>query len=154
MAIPGGASQYPDNIIELDLSSNKMTYHDYGETFRTVATDFYNRRLLAGDNSGYVWTWHNQDYATDNGSDIAWELQTADFNELRKYFPRYVRYDVGVITGSAAGYVIMDDVSKQTHTLLGDRLTRKRLVTGCTGDRLAVRLSGSGSVDIYGLEIE
>lgn len=152
---PGGTSVYPDNVLVLDLHSQKLVHHVYAATFRAVGIDHTNSRLLAGDAVGYVWKWEDIDSADDGGTAIAWQLQSADFNQLRKYFPRYARYDVAVGTGAtAAGYILLDTVSQQTHAITGNRLTRKRLVTGCTGDRLAVRLSGTGTVDIYGAEIE
>lgn len=162
---PGGTSIYPDNVFVLDLQTKrflgmsteaqKISHHSYASTWRAVGIDHTNKRLLAADTSGYVWKWEDVDSTDDGGTAIAWQIQSADFNQLRKYFPRYARYDVKVGTGAtAAGYILLDETSKQTHTIIGDRLTRKRLVDGCTGDRLAVRLSGSGSVDIFGVEIE
>ncbi len=152
---PGGSSQYPDNIFVLDLQSQKMVHHSYAATFRAVGRDFTYNRLLAGDTDGNSWEWEDSDSTTDDGTAISWTIQSADFNQLRKYFPRYAKYDVKVGTGgTASGYILLDDTVAQTHTLNGDRLTRKRLVTGCTGDRLSVRISGTGTVDIYGAEIE
>lgn len=152
---PGGTSEYPDNVIVLDLQTQKLVHHIYAATFQTVGIDNLNTRLLAGDIDGYVWKWEDVDSLDDEGTDISWQIQTADFNQLRKYFPRYAKYDVKVGTGATAnGYILLDEVSKQTHPLNGDRLTRKRLVDGCTGDRLAVRITGTGAVDIFGVEIE
>ena len=132
-----------------------MVHHTYSIMFRAVGRDFTNMRLLAGDTLGSTWAWEVVDYTDDDGTAIAWQVQSADFNQLRKYFPRYAKYDVKVGTGGTAnGYILLDDTSVQTHPLNGDRLTRKRLVTGCTGDRLSVRVSGSGPVDIYAVEVE
>lgn len=152
---PGGESEYPDNVLVLDLQNQKLTHHTYAATYRAIGRDFTNHRLLAGDIAGYVWEWESKDAQDDEGTAIAWEIQSADFNQLRKYFPRYAKYDVLVGTGATAnGYILLDDSIKQTHPLNGNRLTRKRLVDGCTGDRLAVRITGAGPVDIYGAEIE
>jgi hypothetical protein len=152
---PGGDSEYPDNILVLDLQTQKLTHHTYAATFRAVGRDFTNMRLLAGDTNGSVWTWEIVGADDDDGTDIAWQVQSADFNQLRKYFPRYAKYDVKVRDGATANaYILLDDTIKQIHPLNGDRLTRKRLVAGCTGDRLAVRIEGTGQVDIYGVEIE
>ena len=151
---PGGTSEYPDNMIIMDLMTNRIVHCDYAFDFRTVAVDATNNRLLAGDSSGYIWQWENINLTDDEGTAIDWQIQSKDFNQLNKYFPRYARYDVTVNGGSAIGYILMDDNIKQTHTLIGNRQTRKRLVAGCTGDRIAVRMAGSGGVLIYGAEIE
>jgi len=152
---PGGTSEYVDNILVLDLQNQKMAHHTYAATFRTAAVDYTNMHLLAGDTEGYIWKWEDLNSTDDGGTAIAWQIQSADFNQLRKYFPRYAKYDVNVNTGATAkGDILLDGASIQAHTIIGDRLTKKRLVAGSTGDRLAVRLSGSGSVEIYGAEIE
>jgi len=152
---PGGTSEYPDNVFVLDLQTQKLMHHTYSATFRAVGRNFTYNWLLGGDINGFAWKWEDADSADDGGTAIAWEIQSADFNQLRKYFPRYAKYDVKVGTGGTAnGYILLDDVNKQTHPLNGDRLTRKRLVEGCTGDRLAVRVTGTGTVDIYGIEVE
>jgi hypothetical protein len=152
---PGGDSEYPDNIFVIDLQTQRLTHFSYSATFRAVGRDFTNNRLLAGDTDGFSWVWEDMDSTDDAGTAIAWQIQSADFNQLRKYFPRYAKYDVKVGTGATAnGYILLDDVNKQTHPLNGDRLTRKRLVAGCTGDRISVRVMGTGTVDIYGIEVE
>lgn len=152
---PGGDSEYVDNILVIDLQTQKLVHHSYAATFRVVGIDDQNNRLMAGDLNGYIWIWEDVDSTDDEGTAISWQIQSADFNQLRKYFPRYAKYDVAVGSGATAnGHILLDDTVKQTHPLNGDRLTRKRLVAGCTGDRLAVRISGTGAVDIYGAEIE
>lgn len=163
---PGGTSQYPDNVFVIDLQTIKstlgittqgprMVHHSYTVPFRVTGFDITNNRLLAADTSGYIWEWEESDLDDDEGTAIAWQLQSGDFNQLRKYFPRYAKYDVAVGTGATAqGDILLDGNSIQSHTIIGNRLTRKRLVAGATGDRLSVRLSGSGSVDIHAIEIE
>jgi hypothetical protein len=153
-AYPGGTSQYCDNFLILDLASKRIVHHSYAATMKTAAYDHTNKRILTGDTSGYVWEIEKVELTNDNGTDIAWEIQSKNFNQYYKYFPRYAKYDVKVNGGSATGYILLNDTVKQSHTITGDRISRKRLVAGCTGERLAVRLSGSGSVQIYGAEIE
>ena len=36
----------------------------------------------------------------------------------------------------------------------GPRANKRRLITGCTGDRLSIRLTGTGTVKIHKVEIE
>lgn len=153
-AYPGNTSQYPDNFLVMDLASKRIVHHSYSSLMKTAAFDLTNNRLLTGDTDGYIWEIEKSDLTDDDGTAIAWQLQSKNYNQYYKYFPRYAKYDVSVISGTAYGYVLLNDTVKQTHTITGDRNTRKRLVTGCTGDRLAVRLSGSGRVQIYGAEIE
>jgi hypothetical protein len=61
---------------------------------------------------------------------------------------------VDIISGTAQGDILLNEESKQEHTLSGSRLNRQRLIKGVTGDRMAVRLSGSGEVIIYGMEVQ
>lgn len=153
-AYPGGSSQYCDNFLILDLASKRIVHHSYAAAMKTAAYDYTNKRILTGDTSGYIWEIEKVELTDDNGTAIAWEIQSKNFNQYYKYFPRYAKYDVKVNGGSATGYILLNDTVKQSHTITGDRISRKRLVTGCTGERLAVRLSGSGSVQIYGAEVE
>ena len=155
-AYPGGASAYPDNMLVLDLATDKGAHYQFGAYFQCAALDATNKRLLAGDTGGYIWELEKLSQTTDGGAAISWQIQTMDFNQLHKYFPRYARYDVTLGTGAASvyGHILLDDVIKQSHLLSESRQTRKRHVIGCTGDRMAARLAGEGPVDIYGIEIE
>jgi hypothetical protein len=130
-----------------------VVHYQYPVAFRAAAVDYYNNRLLAADESGYIWVIEDQDATDDDGTAISWELQSKDFTLFHKMFPRTARYDVEVGT-SAAGYILLNGVSKQTHTLTGQRANKKRLITGCTGDRLSIRVSGTGTVKIHKVEIE
>jgi hypothetical protein len=153
---PKDGSTYPDNIIVTDLSTGKSAHYDYGQTFRCVGIDYENDRLLTVDTSGYVWELENKDTTTDDGDEISFKLQTMDYSStLRKYFPRWARYDVNVGTGAtASGFVLLDGVSVQTHTLSGSRNTKKRLIAKANGDRVSMRITGTGQVDIYSVEVE
>lgn len=150
---PGLGAQYPDNFLVWDFQKDQVIHHQYPVAFRTLAIDHHNKRLLAGDIAGYVWEIDKLGATDDAGSTISWAIQGGEYSQLRKYFPRYARYDVNV-EGTATGEILLDDVTKQTHTLTGNRLTKKRLVDGCTGDRLSMRITGTGQVNIYGVEIE
>jgi hypothetical protein len=152
---PGGTDVYPRDVLVLDLTTERTVHYQYNSYIRTATYDVRNDRILAGDSAGYVWELEDPDVTTDDSTAIAWQIETKEFGGLRKYMPRYARYDVGLSTGAtASGYVLLDGASKQTHPITESRKTRKRLVTGCTGDRLSVRLSGTGNVDIYGVEVE
>jgi hypothetical protein len=153
---PKSGSTYPDNIMVTDLSTMKSYHYDYGQTFRCVGIDYTNDRLLALDVSGYVWVLEDASVTTDNGIAIPWQIESKEYSDqLRKYFPRWARYDVNIGTGATAnGYIILNGVSEQTHVLTEPRKTRKRLIIGCTGDRIAIRMAGTGSTDIYSAEVE
>ncbi len=152
---PGDDSEFPDNFLVMDLDTKRSMHFQFPVQFRALTIDKVNERLLAGDADGYEWELECPDWTTDEGTVIAWQVETKEFGGLRKYFPRYARYDVALTDGAtAAGDILLDGVSKQNHPLLTSRQTRKRLVDGCTGDRLAVRISGTGPVEIYGVEVE
>lgn len=152
-AYPGLGSTYCDNMLVFGLIHKKVVHYQYPVAFRTAAVDYMNQRLLAADESGYIWHIEDMTLTTDEGTAIAWKIQSKDFTLFKKMFPRTARYDVEVGT-SATGYILLNGVSKQTHTLTGDRRNRRRLIDGCNGDRLSIRLEGTGEVKIHKVEVE
>ncbi len=155
-AYPESGSTYPDNFMVTDLGTGKTVHYDYGQTFPCGCVDYENDRILAVDMNGYVWELEDPDVTTDDGTEIAWQIETKEYSDqLRKYFPRHARYDVKLNNGATAnGYILLNGVSKQTHALTVSRETKKRLVAGCTGDRIAMRISGTGPVDVFAAECE
>ena len=153
---PGGSSEYPDNIIVTDIKTAKASHYDYGQNFSAIGIDYANDRLLAVDIDGYVWKLEDSNMTDDAGTVISWEIESKEYgDQLYKYFPRWARYDVNLNNGATAnGYVILNGTSKQTHAITESRKTKKRLITGCTGDRLAIRMSGTGPVDIFAAEVD
>ncbi len=153
---PGGDSTYPDNIIVMNVQTGKTAHYDYSKTFMSITADRTNDRIIAVDNAGFVWVLEDRDKTNDNGTAISWEIESKAYSDsVYKYFPRYAKYDVAVSSSASAnGYILLNDTSAQTHVLSGSRQTRKRLIDGCTGDRLGIRLSGSGSITIHQVEVE
>ncbi len=152
-AYPGLTSTYCDNMLVFGLIHRKVVHYQYPVAFRTATVDYTNQRLLAADTDGFIWHIEDRTLTADDGVIIPWSIQSKDFNLFKKMFPRTARYDVEVGT-SAVGYILLNDVVKQSHTLNGDRNNRRRLITGCTGDRLSIRLAGTGAVKIHRVEIE
>lgn len=151
---PGGSATYPSEVLVLDLGTKKVAHYDYGEEFSAVCVDETNNRILAADDSGYLWVLEDASVTTDNDTAISWDWQSAEASDqLRMYFPRSAKYDVEV-GGTATAQVILGGASIQDHTLTGSRNTTKRLITGNNGKRLQSRIYGTGAVDIYGVELE
>lgn len=155
-AYPGGTATQPDNIVVTNVQTGKTAHYDYSTKFLSIAVDRTNDRILAVDDSGFVWILDDKDRDDDNGAAIGWEIESKAYSDsVYKYFPRYAKYDVEVGSGGIAnGYVLLNDTSIQTHAISGTRQTKKRLIAGSTGDRLGIRLSGSGSIKIYQVEVE
>lgn len=146
---------YPDTIIRFNLDNNRLIHIDYGQTFRAVSTDDTNNRILAGDTSGFVWHIEKTTATDDAGTAISYDIKSKDFTlQTRAHFPRWVKYDVDIVSGSCTGSVILDGVTHQNHTLTGSRNTKRRLVTTGNGEREALQVSGSGQVKIYLIEAE
>lgn len=154
------SGSYPTNILVMNLKTNKLQYFIYNDgsdvEIRTVTVDETNKRLLVGDNTGFVRVIESKDHTDDSGTAINWEIQSKDFTlQTRKHFPRFVKYDVEVPNGSTCtGELILDGVSHQSHTITGDRITRRRLVETGNGDRAANRVSGTGPATVYAVESE
>jgi len=156
-AYPESGSTYPDNLIVTDLRTGKSAHYDYnGAAFPCAVVDEENDRLLAMDTDGYVWQLEDPDQTEDDDTAISWEIESKAFtDQLRKYFPRHARYDVNLNDGATAtGYVLLDETAQQSHSITTSRSIKKRLVAGGNGDRLALRISGTGPVDIYAAEAE
>lgn len=151
---------YPANILVMNLETNKLTYYLYNDgsniEARTAVVDETNNRLLIGDNTGFIREIESTAQTDDSGTAITWETQSKDFTlQTRKHFPRFVKYDINVPTGSTCtGALILDDVVHQSHVITGDRITRRRLVETGNGDRTANRISGTGPITIYATESE
>jgi len=154
-AYPAVGSSYPDNMLVTTLSSGKTVHYQYQLQFTCAVHDKENQRILAADTDGFIWELDSIDLEDDDGEAIVWQIETKEFGSLRKYFPRYARYDVDLEDGASGnGYVLLDGEVKQTHALAAGRSTKKRLIETCAGDRLAMRISGSGRVVIHALEVQ
>lgn len=153
---PGLTATYPDNFLVFNLVNGRVNYYDYGTEFRAWCVDKENDRILAIDTAGYVWVLDDSTATDDDGTDISWEVESKAFSDqVRKYFPRYAKYDVTVGSGaSVTGTILLNDASHQTHTISTSRQTKRRLIDEGNGDRLGLKISGTGSVDIYAMEVE
>lgn len=147
---------YPSNVLCINMDTARTAYYDYGTEFRTVAYDDTNDRILAGDDGGYIWRIEEKGTTTDNGTAIAWEVESKAYTlQTRAHFPRTIKWDVDASTAASAnGELILDGSVHQTHALSGTRVTKKRLVDTGNGRRASIRLSGSGPVSIYAVEAE
>ena len=153
---PDSTATYPTDLIVTDMATKRPVHYEYGKALSAVCVDETNDRILAGDSDGYVWILEDASIATDGGTAITYDWESMEASDqVRRYFPRYAKYDVEV--GSAAtcaGQVILDDAVKQSHTLTGSRNTKKRHVTHCNGNRLRSRVTGTGTVSLYAAEVE
>jgi hypothetical protein len=161
-AYPGESSIYCDNILTINLESNlmqgitgKFTHYQYPVSFTTIFSDYEGNNLLGVDTAGNIFKLEDGSETTDNNNDISWELESKSFGNLRKFFPRWSRYDVNLLRGSSAsGKIMLNGIEKQNHPIVESRNNKKRLIDGCTGDRLSIRLSGIGPVEIHSAEVE
>jgi hypothetical protein len=159
---PGGTSMYCDNWLTIELESNllqgitgKIQYYSYPWTISAMSVDENKKDILAVDTSGYIRKLDDLSMTTDNGTMISWEIESKAFGALRKYFPRWARYDVELVNGAtASGKILLNDIEKQNHPITVSRNIKKRLIDGCTGDRLSIRISGTGPVNVYSAEVE
>jgi hypothetical protein len=151
---------YPTNVLVLNLQTNRISYYTFNDgaliEIRAVAIDYTNKRLLIGDNAGYVREIEGAANTDDSGTAITWEVQSKDFMlQTRKHFPRWCKYDVDASAATTCtGALILDGAIHHSHTITGARDTRRRLVDEGNGNRAAIRISGTGAVSIYAAEGE
>jgi hypothetical protein len=152
-----GAS-FPDNWLVTNHVTGKTVHYQFGQQFTVLARDNTNNRLLAGDVNGYVWEINKVSQIDDNGVAIPWQVESKSYaDQLYKYFPRYAKYDVSLddpSTTGVTGNILLDDAIVQSHAITVSRNTSYRLICGCTGDRLGMRITGSGPASVYAAEVE
>ena len=150
----------PENILVLNLDTNRLAYYAYNDgsdvRISAITTDITNDRIIVGDAHGFVRVIEDKSNTDDSGTAINWSIQSKDFTlQTRKHFPRWVKYDVDVPIGStAAGELMLDGASHQTHTITGSRNTKRRLVGVGNGNKAATRISGTGPATVYAAEFE
>ncbi len=151
---------YPTNVLVFNLDTGRASYYEYNDgsvvSIRCIATDSTNKRLLVGDTSGFVRVVESTSYTDDSGTAISWETQSKEFTlQTRAHFPRWNKYDIDASSAaSCTGTLLLDGATHQTHTITGNRDTKRRLVETGNGERAAIKLSGSGPVTIYAVEME
>jgi hypothetical protein len=170
---------YPTNVFVINMVTDKVEYYVYNDgsdiEIRCLLNDETNNRLLIGDNTGFVRQIEDRSQTTDSGTAISWETQSKDFTlstrsgtaiswetqskdftlSTRAHFPRWVKYDIDASSAaSCTGTVLLDGAVHQTHTITGNRKTKRRLVKTGNGSRLAHKVSGSGPVTLYMVESE
>lgn len=153
---PDTSETYPGNVIVFDLLTMRGRHYEYPFQMGHVTVDKTNNRILALDSTGYIRVLDDTSVTTDDGTGISWQLESKAFtDQLYKYFPRYAKYDVTIGAGATAtGQILLNDASIQSHTLSTSRATVKRHIDGNNGDRLGIRITGTGSATIREVEVE
>lgn len=151
---------YPSNIIVFNLDNGRAVYYQYNDgsvvAVRCITTDEENDRILAGDTSGFVRVLENKSVTTDSGAAISWECQSKDFTlQTRAHFPRWNKYDIDASSStSCTAELYLDGTLHQSHTISDNRNTVRRLIATGNGNRAAQRITGSGPISIYAVEME
>ena len=151
---------YPTNVLVMNLDSKKVVYYIYNDgadvEIRAITTDLTNKRLLLGDATGFVREAEIPGNTDDSGTAIPFDSQSKDYQlQTRSHFPVHAKYDVDASNAEeVTGEILLDGVSHQTHTITGPRNTKRRLITTGNGERVSIRISGSGPASIYLTEVE
>lgn len=151
---------YPTNVLVMNLDTNRLAYYAYNDgdviEIRAPAIDETNKRFLIGDTAGFVRVIESPSYVDDEESPVEWEVQSKDYTlSTRLHFPRWTKYDVDASEAdSCTGAFLLGGAIHQTHTITGNRDTRRRLIGTGNGNRASIRISGTGPVSIYAAESE
>ena len=153
---PDSTAVYPNNVIVSNMATGRSEHISYAFQIGAATVDSVNNRILGLDSLGYIRELDDADATTDDGTAIAWQVETKAYtDQLYKYFPRKAKYDINLGTGATAtSSILLDDTVIQTHALTTSRSTKSRLVNGKNGDRLGVRIAGTGAVTIRMAEVE
>lgn len=153
---PDSTAVYPNNVLIINTVNSKGRHYSYAQQFGAVTIDNTNNRILALDTTGFLRRLDDPDVTTDDGTSISWQIESKAFtDQLYKYFPRRAKYDVTIDTGgTATASILLDDTAIQTHSLTVSRQTKNRLIDGKNGDRLGVRIAGTGTASIRLVEVE
>jgi len=153
-------STNPENILVMNLETSRINHYTYNDgssiAVRAITTDNANNRLIVGDAAGFVRVIENTAYTDDSGTAIEYDIQSKDFTlQTRKHFPRWVKYDVDASDATTcSGKMLLDGAVHHTHAISGSRNTVRRLVGGDNGNKLAIRISGTGPATVYSAEFE
>lgn len=151
---------YPGNVLAMNLDTGKTAYHVYNDgsvvQIRAITTDVENSRLLVGDSTGYVRVIESPLYTTDSDEPIEFDVKSKEYGlQTRAHFPRFVKYDVDATDAEeVTGELYLDGDLHQSHTITGERITKRRLVATGNGARASVRIHGTGPASIYLTEFE
>ncbi len=151
---------YPVNILVLNMQNRRLNHYAYNDgsdiEVRAIQTDHTNNRLLIGDGAGFVRVIEDKSNTKDESTAIPYSLQSKEFTlPTRKHFPRWMKYDVDASSATTcSGALLLDGAIHHTHTISGNRTTKRRLVGAGNGNKAAIRISGTGPVSIYTAELE
>ena len=153
---PSGSDTYPKNVLTFDFTRKKIIYNLYPFDMAAVTNDKYYGRLLVCPSAGNLNKIEDSAQTDDIGTAIDWEVETKEFVlQTRLHYPRWNKYDVDAASATTAyAYSYLEGSLIQTHTLTGDRDTRRRLIALANGNRYSMRLAGTGPVEIYAIESE
>lgn len=153
-------NSYPTNLLIINQDTNRVAYYVYNDgsdvEIRSITTDETNNILVVGDNTGYVRQIEKSSVSTDSGTGIPFEVQSKEFTlQTRRHFPRYAKYDVDASEAeSVTGTIILNGVSHQSHTITGERVTKRRLIDTGNGTRCQMKIAGTGPTTVYMSEME
>jgi hypothetical protein len=154
-AYPDVSSAKTCNVLTIDLKDGKTEYYTYPMGLVSSCYDPVNGRILAAGSDGYVYVIDDPDQTDDDGEPIDWTIKSKEFGNLRKYFPRWARYDLSLEGGATAtSSIMLDDDTAQSHVFTSSRQTKKRLIATSAGDRLAIKISGTGTAVVRSVEVE
>lgn len=144
------------NVLVFNLDTERSYYSSYPLQLTAPCIDKTNDIFLVGASSKKVLKFEDPNATDDDGTAISWEIQSKDFTlQTRAHFPRYVKYDIDVSNASSVvGSVILDDAVFHSHSITESRKTNRRLVKTGNGERMALRVTGTGQTVIYAIEAE
>ncbi len=143
------------NVIVFNTDSLRSYYYKYDRALTSPAVDYTNDRFICGDFANTIRVIEDPTVTTDVGNNIDWEIQSEDYTlQTEKHFPKWVKYDIDVSDASSVtGSLVVDNSVHHIHDITASRKNKRRLVDTTNGNRIAVRLNGTGKASIFAAEI-
>ena len=142
------------SALVLNLDNGRSSYYKWDLEMSAPTVDKTNDRMLASDALGNVRVLEVHAASDDAGATIEWDVESKDFTpQTRAHFPVQAKWDLDPQGGTVTGSIVLDDVVHQTHSIT-TRNTVRRLIADGNGERVSMRLAGSGAATIYAAELE
>ena len=143
-------------VLVRNLDDQRAGHYKWDQRMMAPMTDQTNKRFYTSDAGSFTRQVEDKSQTTDAGTGIGCEVESKEFTlPTRAHFPRWLKYDADLSAAtSGKGELLLDGAVHHTHTVTGNRETKRRLVDTGNGAKASVRISWTGAGTVYTAEWE